>query len=49
MVMKLEEAIPMLVPNTDAEKRAATLVVCDRATDATDARLMLEALGLVER
>lgn len=32
-------------PPTDAEIRAAALTVCDRSTDTTDARVLLEALG----
>lgn len=31
-----------------AVARSAALTLCDRATDAADARLLLEACGLVE-
>lgn len=32
---------------TEAERRAAMLTVCANATDAGDARLILESLGLL--
>lgn len=34
--------------NTPAERKAATLTVADRAHDADDARLILDALGLLD-
>jgi hypothetical protein len=36
-----------LAPVTPAERRRAALAVCHRCTDATEARELLDALGLL--
>ncbi|HTR68792.1 MAG TPA: hypothetical protein VMH41_01015 [Mycobacteriales bacterium] len=37
-----------LTPVSDEERFAAALAVCQRATDASDARELLDALGLLD-
>lgn len=40
------DEVGKLEPNTAAEIHAASLTICDRATDVDDARELLEAVGI---